>query len=120
MIMKKTPIIVTALLIGVTLAGAGFVAVAKDVENDALAARDLKVSIEQAVQIALSKVPGTLVKAEVDNEKGQLIWEIEVLDVKQQSVDFEIDAKTGAVIKQQADVDDLEDEEDEDDDEENE
>tara|TARA_R110001583_G_scaffold52009_1_gene161808 strand:+ start:8512 stop:8865 length:354 start_codon:yes stop_codon:yes gene_type:complete len=109
--MKKLHTIISTLVISATLAGAVFAVQAKETVNDAVAAKSANITMEHAINIALSTVPGTVVKAEFDSEKGQTFWEVEVVDINQQTIDLEIDSNTGAVIKQQVDMADHEDEE---------
>ena len=63
----------------------------------------LIISLDQAKQIALSKAAGTVVKAELDED--DLVYEIEIRNGKME-YDFEIDAKTSAVLSYEEDLDD--------------
>ena len=62
----------------------------------------LIISLDQAKQIALSKAAGTVVKAELDED--DLVYEIEIRNGKME-YDFEIDAKTSAVLSYEEDLD---------------
>jgi len=117
--MKKSHTIIITILIGTTLSGAALAVQAQSNENDALAIKSANITMNEAVKIALSTVSGTPVKAEFGNEEGQLFWEVEVLNVSQQTIDLEIDALTGNIIKQQADNVDHEENDGEEDDSEN-
>jgi uncharacterized membrane protein YkoI len=107
--MKKLHTIIRAAVISTTLAGAVFAVQASDTVNDALQAKSAKITMEQAINIALATVPGTAVKAEFDSERGQTYWDVEVINVNQQTIDLEIDSNTGVVIKQQEDMPDHDD-----------
>ena len=61
------------------------------------------ITLDQAKQIALSKAAGTVVKAELDDD--DLVYEIEIRNGKME-YDFEIDAKTSAVLSYEEDLDD--------------
>ncbi len=62
----------------------------------------LVISLDQAKEIALSKAAGTVVKAEFDED--DLVYEIEIRNGKME-YEFEIDAKTGAVVSYEEDLD---------------
>lgn len=104
----------------VTLVGASLLAGAAGVyaaqtdgqENDAAAAANAKITLNQAVDIALQQVPGTAAKAEFSNDEGQPLWEVEVYNGTS-AFDIEIDANSGNVVKNVADkADQGDDEED--------
>ena len=63
----------------------------------------LVISLDQAKEIALSKAAGTVVKAEFDED--DLVYEIEIRNGKME-YDFEIHAKTGAILSYEEDLDD--------------
>ena len=60
------------------------------------------ITLDQAKQIALSKASGTVVKAELDDD--DLVYEIEIRNGKME-YDFEIDAKTSAILSYEEDLD---------------
>lgn len=62
------------------------------------------ISQEKAISIALEKAKGQVTDVELDNENGIWIYEIEIRDGNVEN-DFEIDAKTGAIIKFKKEVD---------------
>ena len=62
----------------------------------------LVISLDQAKEIALSKAAGTVVKAELDED--DFVYEIEIRNGKME-YEFEIDAKTGAVVSYEEDLD---------------
>jgi uncharacterized membrane protein YkoI len=53
--------------------------------------------MEDAKKTALLEVPGTIVKAELDNENGKAVYSIEISNGKTTS-DVKIDAVTGKVL----------------------
>jgi len=57
-----------------------------------------KLSIEQSMVKALSEVQGTILKAELDNENGFLIYSIEVMKVDKNIMDVKIDAGSGEIL----------------------
>jgi uncharacterized membrane protein YkoI len=69
---------------------------------------------DQARQTALEAVPGgRIIEAEIEDEDGRLIYAFEI-EVDGAVTDLEVDAKTGAVIPQEAEDDDAAGEDDED------
>lgn len=62
------------------------------------------ISQDKAISIALAKVKGQVTDVELDNEHGKWIYEIEVKDGIVE-YDFDIDAKTGKIVKFEKDID---------------
>lgn len=60
---------------------------------------------KQAIEIAQAKAKGTLTDLELDEDDNRLLYEIEIRNGKME-YDFEIDAKTGDIIKYEEDLDD--------------
>ena len=73
-----------------------------------------KVSLDSAVKTALKAVPGKVLKAELENENGYLVYGIEIARADNQMVDVKIDAGNGKVLKLEPDKKDNEDREGED------
>lgn len=71
--------------------------------NESLLVKEVTVSQDQAVQSALAKVPGTVVKSQLDDENGVVVYSIEVKKQDGTSVDVKVDGKTGQVVKTEAD-----------------
>jgi uncharacterized membrane protein YkoI len=67
------------------------------VDESAQLQKDVKVAMEDAKKTALLEVPGTIVKAELDNENGKAVYSIEISNEKTTS-DVKIDAVTGKVL----------------------
>lgn len=68
-----------------------------------LPAWNRRVSIEEAIGIALEQVPGQVVKVELEHEQGILVYEVEI--VTQQGVKYEVavDVSTGSVVSVELD-----------------
>jgi uncharacterized iron-regulated membrane protein len=63
-------------------------------------ASEAKVSADQAIQTALQKVPGTVVEAELEEEKDHKVkWEVEIVTADGKLMEVEIDANTGEVLE---------------------
>ena len=57
------------------------------------------ISIEQAMAIAVGRVPGQVVKAELDYEDGMLVYEVDIRTADGRKYEVRIDANTGAILK---------------------
>jgi uncharacterized membrane protein YkoI len=101
------------LVVGLAVAGASFaksddsevrggtISLEKQVEADfpALA----KITLDQAVQKALDAVPGRVLKMELQNENGFLIYGIEVVTADKTIVEVKVDAGSGKVLATERD-----------------
>ncbi len=103
-----------ALVSVVSLVGIGSYAVADGKKSsDPLAVTKVPISQDQAVNIALQSVPGTVRATDFDNDNEGMLWDIEIIDSTGQAIDVEINANTGDVVSQKAaDVDDDENDDD--------
>ena len=77
------------------------------------------ISPEQARETALAAVPGgTIVDAEIEEEDGRLIYAFDIKVAGQRGThDVEIDARTGALLQDEAEDEDDDEDDDRDDDE---
>lgn len=57
-----------------------------------------KLSFNQALQKALSEVPGHILKADLGDENGFLFYDIEVVKADNSIVDIKVDAGSGKVV----------------------
>ena len=58
-----------------------------------------KVTIDQAVKSATEKTAGKVIEAELEKEKGKVVWEIKTVDADGKVTETQIDADSGAVIE---------------------
>ncbi len=63
------------------------------------------ISKEQAQATALQKVAGEVVKSELEDEDGTVVYGFEIRDASGKVFDVKVDAKTGAFVKASADDD---------------
>ncbi|MBH0197237.1 MAG: PepSY domain-containing protein [Nitrospira sp.] len=70
----------------------------KEKNGKAEMAATAKVTIDQAVKIALEKVAGKVIEAELEKKHNKLVWEVEVITVKNRVMEVHIDAQSGVVI----------------------
>ncbi|MDR7080291.1 putative membrane protein YkoI [Neobacillus niacini] len=74
-------------------------------ENQAELAKQAKISEEEATKAALEKVPGTVKQVELEDEDGTIVYGIEVVSTDGTQQDVKVDAKTGKIVKVEADDD---------------
>ena len=67
-----------------------------------------KISLDSAVNAALKAAPGKVVKAELENENGYLVYGVEIAKADRQIVDVKVDAGNGKVLKIETDQKDSE------------
>lgn len=60
-----------------------------------------KISEAQARQAALAAAPGTVLRAEIENENGCAVYGVEIKSADSKVHDVKVDAGTGAVVHQQ-------------------
>ena len=58
-----------------------------------------RISIEDAISIALSQIPGEVTKVELDTENGRLVYEVDIITRQGIEYDMEIDAQTGRITR---------------------
>ena len=58
-----------------------------------------RITIDQAMVISLERVPGQVVKAELDYDDGMLVYEIDVRTTEGHKYEVKIDANTGAILR---------------------
>lgn len=80
----------------------GTIPVAKDTPKSAYAAM-AKITEKNATTAALVKAPGKVIKAELTEDDGFLLWEVHILSVKGKALEVEVDAGSGKVLAVEAD-----------------
>lgn len=55
--------------------------------------------MEQAIDIALQRVPGEVVKAELEFDDGTLLYEVEIRTSQGVKYEVKVDAVTGQVMR---------------------
>lgn len=58
-----------------------------------------RITINQAMAIALERVPGQVVKAELDYDDGRLVYEIDVRTAEGYKYEVKVDANTGTILR---------------------
>lgn len=67
-----------------------------------------KIPFNSAINSALTAVPGKVLKAELENENGFLVYGIEIAKADRQIADVKIDAGDGKILKIETDQKDNE------------
>ena len=99
---KKT---MTASLITAAMIGAASLAIADMDKNEQQQLADANIQFSDAIEIAMTAVPGKVFEVELELEDEQAVWEVEILSVENQQVEVEIDANTGEILSQEIDDD---------------
>lgn len=58
-----------------------------------------RISPQQAMQIAVQRVPGQIIHYSMDMENGTLVYEIFILTSQNKIYEVEVNVKTGAIRK---------------------
>ena len=61
-------------------------------------ANKAKVSLEEAIQIASKEMQGTIIEAELEDEHGSLMWDLEFVTPDGKVREIHLDAVTGKAI----------------------
>lgn len=64
-----------------------------------------RVAVGDAVRAAVGAVPGTVTEAELDDEDGRLVWEVDVYGSDKSWHDVTVDPGTGKVLGEHVDAD---------------
>lgn len=70
-----------------------------------------KIDVTQAIAAALTKVPGTVLKAGLDNENGNLVYSVEINAGMNEIKEVKVDAGNAAILHVDVDADDEEEDE---------
>lgn len=58
-----------------------------------------RITIEQAMNVAVHTVPGQIVNVDLDMEDGILVYEVFIMTQNNQTFEVEVHARTGNIIK---------------------
>ena len=70
-------------------------------QQQASLAQSAQVKKAQAEVIALNRIPGEIIKTEIERENGKLFWGFDIRDKNGKVFEVEVDANTGQIIKAQ-------------------
>jgi uncharacterized membrane protein YkoI len=109
--------IVTVVLLAALLAFGGITVSAQQVKqkgsiriesDEAGFAKMAKISMDSAINAALKEVPGKVLRAELEDENGYLVYGVEIAKADHQIVDVKVDAGNGTILKTDTDQADKE------------
>lgn len=110
----KYSLLAAAVVVGSLASGAAVYAFENDTENeDSVAIDNAKISLVQAISAAEQHVGGKAAKGEYELDKGQWVYDIEVIR-DQKVTDVKVDPATGKVLSAEEDKPDADDERDHD------
>ena len=67
--------------------------------DEATFAEMAKISLDSAMNNALKQVPGKVLRIELENENGYLVYGVEIAKTDHQTVDVKVDAGNGKILK---------------------
>ncbi|MFF2959758.1 PepSY domain-containing protein [Streptomyces sp. NPDC057963] len=110
----KRKIVIAAVTAAVLAGGGAATAVAladgdgrdRDTRSSAASGGTARVTVGDAVAAAVGAVPGTVTEAELDDEDGRLVWELDVHGSDKVRHDVTVDAGNGAVLGRHTSDDD--------------
>lgn len=66
-------------------------------EQESLADLSTTISMEEAIKTATTQFPGKVLEAELEQEEGKAVYEIEIMNASGKIQEIEIDAQTGTM-----------------------
>lgn len=69
-------------------------------------------TLEQAIEIALLEVPGEVLEAEMDQEDGLVVFEVEIQSETGEEFEIEVAGATGEILEVEAEDGDTEEDDD--------
>ena len=105
--MKRSNYMMVTMLISGVLFASGFALSSEGNQGQEKILLTAKLSLEEAIAKAKTKFPGRVLEAELENERGQVVYEIEIASATGAVTEIEVDAQSGEILGSE-----LEDEED--------
>ncbi|MFK2824614.1 PepSY domain-containing protein [Bacillus sp. B190/17] len=62
-----------------------------------------RITIEEAIKIAVERVPGQVVKVELEHEHGRWIYEVKIITPQGVKYEVEVDVNTGRITRVELD-----------------
>jgi uncharacterized membrane protein YkoI len=75
-------------------------------------AKKAKITMEAAREIALKRIPGTVLEGELEKGKGKLVYSFDIRTADNKIMEVNVDAKTGEIVLVEEDNEDDDDGED--------
>lgn len=61
------------------------------------------ISMQEAMNIALGRVPGQVTKIELEREHGRMIYEVDIITAQGVKYEVEVDSNTGQILRVELD-----------------
>jgi uncharacterized membrane protein YkoI len=58
-----------------------------------------RLTLDEAVKIAVMAIPGRAVEAQIEKEDGKIVYQVDILDVNNKTHTVYVDAITGRLVK---------------------
>ena len=62
-----------------------------------------QISMEEAMNIAVGRVPGQIIKVELDKEKGIWVYQVDIITSQGVKYEVEVDINSGNIVKVEID-----------------
>lgn len=111
--MKGSHAVGFSLLISLVMLTGGF-ALSSEKGHDHSNLPQTAITLEQAIDAAKSEVAGRVLEAELEQEDGKAVYEVEMAGANGQIRELTVDAQSGKVLKNEVEEDDHEDHDSED------
>ena len=96
--MKRSNYLIVTLLISGVLLTWGLAQSSESTHGQAEGQLTAKLSMEEAIATAKTKFPGQVLEAELENEEGKAVYEIEIASTNGVVTEIKVDAQTGELL----------------------
>ena len=96
--MKRVHLILATLFVSGFLTASGFAVNSKGIDKHSQRLPPMPVSIQEAITAATTQFPGQALEAELEDEHGQAVYEIEIASDNGEVMKVLIDAESGALL----------------------
>lgn len=96
--MKRSNYLIVPMLVGGVLFMWGLAMSSEGTHGPEEGLLKAKVSMEEAIATAKAKFPGQVLEAELENEHGQVVYEIEIASTTGTVTEITVDAQSGDVL----------------------
>jgi len=96
--MKRSNYMMVSMLITGVLFASGFALSSEGSHSQGKGMAPAKLSLEEAIATAKTKFPGRVLEAELENEQGQVVYEIEIASTTGVATEIKVDAQSGELL----------------------
>jgi hypothetical protein len=109
--MKRSNYMMVTMLIAGVLFASGFALSSEGTQGQEKGLLTATLSMEEAIATAKTKFPGQVLEAELENEEGKAVYEIEIASTSGTVTEIKVDAQSGELLS--SDIEDHDDTEQE-------